>query len=316
MKETSDSDNTIRKSVLKSESDSIPNRNTSVTSTNNLKFASQIKLREYDKHDTASSVGSIIDRPSGYEPVNFTLASSGKIVQYCHPDDDLELTKHRDDINRRNSSRADLEDADDRQKVTVFNLWLSDHIQGEVVSKQVFSVQECMIWFSVDNWTTFQETTAFEEHNSSNTEIGPRYKFDFIIPKMNDSLLIDDDEQRIYDIYGQPLTIQFHVIIRSGKLIYLDNDFKVYSLKLKSTENTPLPSTRAPISQQDYEPEFMEIQLDHGTSSQRSTLNSLGSTETDTLSMETQSGQPKQQSMVSQLKQGIKKFINPNKETP
>ena len=60
------SDSSIKKSVLKRSSSILshktPARNTSQTS--NLKFSNNINVREYDKHDTASSVGSILEAPS------------------------------------------------------------------------------------------------------------------------------------------------------------------------------------------------------------------------------------------------------------
>lgn len=313
MKEaSSNSDNRIRKSVLKSASSqkigASPARNTSQTS--NLKFSSNINVREYDKHDTASSVGSILEAPSAYEPANFTTAPSGKIIQYCHPDEDVDLTKHRDDMNRRSSSKSQVNTSDsddDKHQVNVVEIWFNDHIQGEVVSKQVFSVQECMIWFSIDNWATFQESTAFELPNSDHTESGRRYKFDFIVPKMNESLLIDDNEQQVYDIFGQPLTIQFHVIIRSGKLIYLDNEFKVYSLKLKHQEPNTTEHRKIATASHIYDPDFMEIEL-NPASSDTNTMKSIST------SQSTEAEKPKHETMVSQLKQSIKKLINPNKE--
>ena len=57
-----------------------------------------------------------------------------------------------------------------------------------------------------------------------------KYKFDFIIPKKNQNFSFKEGD---FDSEGRPSNIQFHPVIKCGRILYLDNDFKIYSLKLR-----------------------------------------------------------------------------------
>jgi len=65
------------------------------------------------------------------------------------------------------------------------------------------------------------------EKSSNNTAL-IKYKFDFIIPKLDKDGNIND-----FDRTGRPLNVQFHPILRSDRVLYLDYDFKIYSIKLR-----------------------------------------------------------------------------------
>merc|ERR1719186_532743 len=118
--------------------------------------------------------------------------------------------------NLENNSQNDPERQD---KVVITNLFISDHVEGQVSIPPIFDLQECSIYFSIDNWKTFQETIAIEiqdgyndfESNSSEGFLH-RYKFDFIIPQQNSRCL---DIEDMFDEYGRAYKLQFHAVVKS-----------------------------------------------------------------------------------------------------
>merc|ERR1712150_245066 len=105
---------------------------------------------------------------------------------------------------------------------------------------------------TIDNWKTFQEATAIEVQDgfndsrsssnasSSKSSLLFKYKFDFMIPQQNEPTGDDDppplSEKGQYDDYGRPMKLQFHAVVRSDQMMYLDYDFKIYVIKLKEPE--------------------------------------------------------------------------------
>ena len=136
------------------------------------------------------------------------------------------------------------ESKSDNHKINVTHIEISNHVEGRIEVSRIFNNQECFVWFSIDNWKTFQEASAieamdgtrFSRHSASGRKTVPKkvahkYTFDFIIPQQGKGVVDLDDPD--YDIYGRPYNLQFHVVVKSESLMYLDNNFKIYVIKLK-----------------------------------------------------------------------------------
>ena len=225
-----------------------------------LKFSSNLNVREYDCRDTASSIASFDSNIAEvYVPVNFELDDLGKIISYNHKLDELQQ-EHSGKLEKKVSTQALLSSSIKKEekephKVNIINLFIySNHVEGDVKVPQIFDEQECYIWFTIDNWKTFQEATAIEvqdglndsKSSSSSTPCSSKssflfkYKFDFIIPQQNEPTGEDDppplSEKGQFDDYGRPMNLQFHAVVRSDQMMYLDYDFKIYVIKLKEPE--------------------------------------------------------------------------------
>ena len=147
-------------------------------------------------------------------------------------------------------------------KVVLTNIKLSKyHITGEVKSSFFFDEQNCHIWYSIDNWRTFQENSAIltrTENPLGSDENLPKfanqfyYQFDIEIPmpqgcrnaisgKSLERRTADDNlhsqnssrSETVYDDFGRSKYIQFYAVMRNQTYLYLDTDFKVYCLRLK-----------------------------------------------------------------------------------
>lgn len=147
-------------------------------------------------------------------------------------------------------------------KVVVTNINLSKyHITGEVRSSFFFEEQNCHIWYSIDNWRTFQENSAIltrTDNPLGSDENLPKfanlfyYKFDIEIPmpqgcrnsisgKSLERRTADDNlhsqnssrSETVYDDSGRSKYIQFYAVMRNQTYLYLDTDFKVYCLRLR-----------------------------------------------------------------------------------
>lgn len=147
-------------------------------------------------------------------------------------------------------------------KVVVTNINLSKyHITGEVRSSFFFEEQNCHIWYSIDNWRTFQENSAIltrTDNPLGSEENLPKfanlfyYKFDIEIPmpqgcrnaisgKSLERRTADDNlhsqnssrSETVYDDSGRSKYIQFYAVMRNQTYLYLDTDFKVYCLRLR-----------------------------------------------------------------------------------
>merc|ERR1712032_1060900 len=140
---------------------------------------------------------------------------------------------------------------DDKVVITHVNL-KRYHISGEVRSAFFFQNQECYIWYSIDNWRTFQENSALLMRSAQH--VNPTsihsveeyyYKFDIEIPMpqscrkttsgksldrrhADSNLHTGSRSDSIYDDSGYSKYIQFYAVIRNQNLLYLDHDFKVY----------------------------------------------------------------------------------------
>lgn len=273
----------------------------------NTCFSSSINVREYDKHDPSESVGVSESGESPYEPVNFKLDRYGKILKINDLNENSEensleenpshLQEHLSDLRAHSShlqehtSRLQLQistqnlntlkklaksssktKSKPEKKVNITNLHLSTHIEGTISSLKIFDKQDCHVWFSTDNWKTFQETIAIqiqstvssippknsglinnlasnqsndtpsssdEPWNNESRNNEPRNKE----PRNNnnqktfkykfDFIIPKTKKSNGSDKQELPNTVQFHTIIRNDHCIYLDYDFKIYVLKLK-----------------------------------------------------------------------------------
>jgi len=224
-----------------------------------LKFSSNLNVREYDCRDTASSIASFDSNTAEvYVPVNFVLDDLGKVISYNHKLDELQQ-EHSGKLEKKVSTQVLLssstkKEEKEQHKVNIINLFIySNHVEGDIKVPQIFDDQECYIWFSIDNWKTFQEAIAIEVQDglndskvssstpsSSRSNFLFRYKFDFMIPQQNEPTGDDDppplSEKGQFDDYGRPMNLQFHAVVRSDKMMYLDYDFKIYVIKLKEPE--------------------------------------------------------------------------------
>jgi len=158
-------------------------------------------------------------------------------------------------------------------KVVVTNIKLSRyHITGVVRSNFFFDEQNCHIWYSIDNWRTFQENSAIltrtinplgSDENLPQFANQFYYQFDIEIPmpqgcrksipgKSLERRTADDNlhsqnssrSQTVYDDSGRSKYIQFYAVMRNQTYLYLDTDFKVYCLRLKEDDRMEFKGPR------------------------------------------------------------------------
>lgn len=91
--------------------------------------------------------------------------------------------------------------------------------------KAVFSIQSNTGRGGFENSESNQLVLKTDKSGKS---VPIKYKFDFIIPKLDQSGNVND-----FDAIGRPFNVQFHPILRSNRVLYLDYDFKIYSIKLR-----------------------------------------------------------------------------------
>lgn len=151
---------------------------------------------------------------------------------------------------------GDVDDSSIRRKVKLTKLHISRyHINGEIHAKPMSIDQACFVRFTTDKWDTFQETQAVDIGPSGsvgNLNGNDRYTFDYIIPmprEFGGCTTLRPVTSRT-DQKGNPLEIQFFIVLRSLGMLYTDdNEREHYVMSLaEDTASESLSSTHSILS--------------------------------------------------------------------